>query len=187
VVVYFIYNIMKGLIKRLLREGLLDEVSDELYAKIKSDYHNDRLIISKEEDIKFDFNRVGEQEIRMKPKGLWYGIGDSWLRWIKDEMPDWEHDNVYQLDINESKIKIIRNFNELVAFDKIYGVENESRMFFDNGRMIDWAKVAKDFDGIEIAPYIYEARFEYNWYYGWDVASGCIWSSDVIKDIKKLN
>ena len=74
---------MKGFIKRLLRENLLDEVSDELYAKIKSDYHNDRLIVSKYDSLNFDINKVGEQEIRMKPKGLWYGIGDSWLRWIK--------------------------------------------------------------------------------------------------------
>lgn len=178
---------MKKYIQKLLRESLLDEVSDELYAKIKSDYHNDRLIISKEDLVSFDTSRVGVQEIRMKPKGLWYGIGDSWLRWVKNEMPDWEHDNVYRLDINESRIKIIRTYKELLAFDAEYGLDNQGRSFFDNGRMIDWAKVAKEFDGIEIAPYIFEARYELQWYSTWDVASGCIWSGDAIKDIEKLN
>ena len=102
-------------------------------------------------------------------------------------MPDWEHDNVYRLDINESRIKIIRNYEQLLAFDAEYGVDNDSRIIFESGRMIDWAKVAKDFDGIEIAPYVFEGRYKLQWYYGWDVASGCIWSNDVIKDIKKLN
>ena len=50
---------MKGFIKRLLREGLLDEVSDELYAKIKSEYHNDRIIVSKDESLSFDVNTIG--------------------------------------------------------------------------------------------------------------------------------
>lgn len=178
---------MNEFIKTLLREGLLDEVSDELYTKIKQQYHNDRLIISKEDSLNFDTDRVGEQEIRMKPKGLWYGVGDSWLRWIKSEMPNWDHDNVYRLDIDESKMKIIRTYEELLAFDNEYGVNNQGRSFFDNGRMIDWVKVAKDFRGIEIAPYIPEGRYELQWYNSWDVASGCIWSNDIINKVEKLN
>jgi hypothetical protein len=178
---------MKSYIKKLLRENLLDEVSDELYSKIKQEHHNDRLVISKFESLNFDANKIGVQEVRPKPKGLWYGIGDSWLSWIKSEMPDWEHDNVYQLDINEGRVKIIRNYEQLIEFDAEYGVDNETRVFFDNGRMIDWGKVAKDFGGIEISPYIFKARYNLQWYYGWDVASGCIWSNDVIRDIKKLN
>lgn len=178
---------MKGYIKRLLRENLLDEVSNELYAKIKREHHNDRLIISKYDSLDFDMGKIGQQEVRTKPRGLWYGIGDSWLSWVKSEMPDWEYDNVYKIEVDKSKIKIIRTYDELVAFDGEYGVDYESRIVLYNGRNIDWGKVANDFGGIEISPYIYKARYEFNWYYGWDVASGCIWSNDVITDIKKLN
>jgi len=38
--------------------------------------------------------------------------------------------------------------------------------------------VSKEYDGIEIAPYQWDARLSLIWYYGWDVASGCIWNLD---------
>ena len=51
--------------------------------------------------------------------------------------------------------------------------------------MIDWRKVAKKYDGIEINPMIYELRMmALSWYYGWDVASGCIWKPRKAKLIK---
>lgn len=99
-------------------------------------------------------------------------------------MPEWESDNVFLLDINESRVKIIRTFDELMEFDKQYGVENERLMKWRN---IDWGMVANDWGGIEIAPYINKARFGVSWYYGWDVASGCIWGNGVITNIERIN
>jgi len=52
---------------------------------------------------------------------------------------------------------------------------------------IDWGRVAEDYSGIEIAPYLYEARMKHMWYYGWDVASGCIWGKGVVKNITKIS
>jgi hypothetical protein len=177
---------MKGLIKKLLRENLLDEVSGELYDKIKGEYSNDRIIMSKYDSITFNPDMVREQRVGPKPSGLWYGIGDSWIRWVRNEMEDWEHDNVFKININESNIVIIRTYDELIAFDAKYGVYSESRLVFESGRMIDWGKVANDYGGIEIAPYIVEARYGIDWYRGWDVASGCIWNKDTITGIDKL-
>ena len=171
---------MKSFIKRLLRENLLDEVSDELYNLIKNKHSNDRIIMSKYDTIEFDSNMIGEQRIGPKPKGLWYGIGDSWIRWVRSEMEDWEHDNIFKLNINEGNIAIIRTYDELVEFDAKYGID------YNGVRMINWVEVAKDYYGIEIAPYINKGRFEYFWYYGWDVASGCIWNKDAIIGIDKL-
>jgi hypothetical protein len=55
---------------------------------------------------------------------------------------------------------------------------------------IDWYRVAEQYDGIIITPYIYERRLtEYTtWYYSWDCASGCIWNGKAIANItsKKL-
>ena len=44
-------------------------------------------------------------------------------------------------------------------------------------RSIDWVKVRKLYDGVEIAPYQYKRRLHpnFSWYYGWDCASGVIW------------
>jgi len=46
--------------------------------------------------------------------------------------------------------------------------------------MINWEEVSKNWEGIEIVPYIWTARNILNWYYPWDVASGCIWNLDGI-------
>ena len=44
---------------------------------------------------------------------------------------------------------------------------------------INWDQVSKDYGGIEICPYLKE-RDHYNWYSGFDVASGCIWNTKAI-------
>ena len=51
---------------------------------------------------------------------------------------------------------------------------------------IDWIKVSKQYSGIEINPYQHSNRYTSMWYYGWDVASGCIWKNDLIKNITKI-
>jgi len=52
---------------------------------------------------------------------------------------------------------------------------------------INWPAVAEKYDGIIIAPYIWQRRLSDNpdhfWYYGWDCASGCIWNTEVIEEI----
>ena len=158
-----------------------NEVSDNTYDMINGIYSDARIIMSKDDMIKFRPTPIENQEPRPKPRGLWYGIGPSWIDWVRSEMPDWEVDNVFKIDIDESKMLLIRNIEELAAFDKEYGD--------DGGRWknINWHNVASKYGGIEIAPYLYEGRYEYMWYYGWDVASGCIWDDGVIMNIEKIN
>ena len=52
-------------------------------------------------------------------------------------------------------------------------------------KMIDWPRVASDYAGIEICPYLSSKRMDEDsfWYYGWDVASGCVWDSKGITDL----
>ena len=51
---------------------------------------------------------------------------------------------------------------------------------------INWPKVAQDYAGIEICPYRSDKRMSSDWYYGWDVASGCVWSSKGFAGIKEI-
>jgi hypothetical protein len=97
-------------------------------------------------------------------------------------MPDWEVDNIFKIDIDVDKILKITNSEELLAFNKNYGVKTQ---FYN---VIDWVKVASEYGGIEISPYNYKLRMEREvfWYYGWDVASGCIWNEGVITGVDKL-
>lgn len=164
---------------------LMGEVSDDIYNKIKTIHSTDRIIMSDNPDIKFIPST--NQRVSAKPKGLWYGIGDSWISWVRSEMPDWESEYVFKIDIDENNIIKITNYNELVDFENEYGVDGDSYFSSNKYRNINWDKVAKNYGGIEIAPYIYKARLTHMWYYGWDVASGCIWSDNVITNITKLN
>ena len=102
-------------------------------------------------------------------------------------MPDWEKDykNIFLLDVNDSSILKMSTKEELLDFTKKYSHDSDN--YFERN-MIDWKLVANDYDGIEINPYIHSARRDErtNWYYPWDVASGCIWRKSGIKSITKI-
>ena len=172
-------------IKKLLRDRLLEysisEVSDDVYKLIGS---SDRVIMTKESKLVFRSTPIGNQRVSAKPRGLWYGIGGSWIDWVRSEMPDWETEHVFKIEVDESRMRVIRNYDDLLGFDKEYGVEED---FGYSQKNIDWGKVASDYGGIEIAPYIHKGRYDISWYYGWDVASGCIWGDGVIKGIKRIS
>lgn len=158
------------------------EVSNELYDRILNQHINDRLIMSIDSNLNFKSISIDEQEIGSKPRGLWYGIGPSWINWVRSQMPEWELNNVFKIDIDIDKILKISNSDELLAFNKEYGTTSQ---FYN---VIDWSRVASEYGGIEISPYNHKLRMsrEVFWYYGWDVASGCIWDDGVINDIIKL-
>lgn len=156
-------------------------ISEDLYNRISLEYGNSRIIMSGNDSIAFEPKKQ-KNGYQMKPNGLWYGIGTSWLDWIRSEMPHWERDNIFLLEIDDSKILKITNEHELLMFNDEYGEKK------DYLTTIDWLRVSKDYRGIEITPYLHTMRMDNRvfWYYGWDVASGCIWGSGVIKGIIKL-
>jgi hypothetical protein len=183
-------NESKVMIKNMLRENfvpkVVNEVSKDIYDLINTKYSNSRIIMSHEPEIKFREKK--QQEKGYKPNGLWYGIGPSWVNFVRSEMPTRETEHVFKIDIDESKMKIIRNYEDLLEFEKEYSTPIEGMYSFNNRYLyIDWERVARDYSGIEIAPYISEARMKHMWYYGWDLASGCIWGSGVIRKFKRLN
>jgi hypothetical protein len=160
-----------------------DIISDELYNLIKDKYNNSRIIMSSNSNLVFK-SKIQESEPDTKPKGLWYGIGTSWIDWVRSEMPHWEKNNIFLIEIDDSKIIKISNEDELLSFNEKY----KSEIVNNPLSLIDWKRVSKDYKGIEITPYLYKMRFDRRvfWYYGWDIASGCIWGDGVIKDIVKL-
>jgi len=117
---------------------------------------------------------TSQSEVGPKPRGLWYACDNDWLQWLIYEMPHWIGNYVYSFDINMSNVLQLSSLSDLKNFQSKYG----SRGY------IDWREVAMDFSGIEICPYIYEGRYDIPWYYGWDVASGCIWDSSAFNSLK---
>ena len=114
-----------------------------------------------------------------KPNGLWYSCGRAWLKWLAAEEPSWitKDRALYKLDIDMSQLLRITTVRMLDAFEATYRGPGASGQA---GWTIDWGAVAESFMGIEICPYQYERRHTSLWYYGWDVASGCIWDPRAI-------
>ena len=118
----------------------------------------------------------------MKPKGLWYDIDLSWIEWCNGNT-DWTYKNHFELEIDESKILMIDTKQKLLNFDAEYSRKIDERISL---HYVDWELVSKKYSGIEISPYRYDCRFNLLWYYGFDIASGCIWNSDAIIAQKKI-
>ena len=154
---------------------------------------------------------IDQSENGMKPRGIWFGIGSSWKDWVDSEygndLPT-DVKNIYDTKFptqtqtalvlkKGAKILRITNAKQLDDFTRKYPGEDEyltvdksgvmgQEARWQPGQMINWQKVAKDYDGIIIAPYIWSRRLSDHtmWYYGWDVASGCIWNIDAIRMLK---
>ena len=112
-----------------------------------------------------------------KPAGLWYACGGAWLDWVLAEMPQWlaDYNYVYTLQLNPARMRMIRTARDFAEFEEDY----------HTGYNIDWHQVAQRYTGVEICPYQWSRRMAIGseWYYTWDVASGCIWNPAAVRAI----
>jgi len=127
-----------------------------------------------------------------KPVGLWYAVGFGWLDFTTHAHTSFYQygDAIHAFEISLDGLNILKitNYDELVEFEKKYALPtNREQMILGDGWDINWVAVSETYDGIEIAPYIYKARLGHKWYYGWDVASGCIWNTSGLKYRKILH
>jgi hypothetical protein len=118
-----------------------------------------------------------------KPSGLWLSVAgeDDWKSWCQGEQ--WGLSRlVYETRLclsPEARVLWLRGPASLDAFDAEYGADRYRRC-------VDWSRVANRYQGIIIAPYVRERRFDgraSDWYYSWDCASGCIWDADAIASL----
>lgn len=134
----------------------------------------------------------------MKPSGLWLSVDsheENWRDWCESENYNidglryvynvslYECANILLLTCAKDIDIFTLEFRASIPIDVQLGSFDPQWMM---GLNIDWHTVAKKYDGIIIAPYIWERRLDEKtrWYYGWDCASGCIWNSAAIKEIK---
>ena len=156
------------------------------YNLISKNYSNSRIIMSEYTEINFKSIPISKQSHGFKPLGLWYGIGTSWIDWVKINMRDWEYNNIFEIKIDESKILKINNVKILREFTSEYtvpfgGIKSES----NDLKMIDWNRFCTDKSGIEIDPFIITTLYDM-WISTWDVESGCVWDDNVIYEITKI-
>lgn len=151
---------------------------------------NKRLIHFSDSKIDEPLRDVDAQESGRKPKGFWISVeggDDGWKSWCEAEGFALDKFEVsYEIKLVEMpNIKIISNALDLDCFHEKYKepISPEAVYVRDH---INWNRVADEYKGIIIAPYIWERRLEgdaSSWYYGWDCASGCIWDTSAIDSI----
>lgn len=130
-----------------------------------------------------------------KPEGLWVSVRGE------DDWPSWCRSEGFRLKMlatcnrivltETANLKIVSGESQLRAFDEEYGVywsyggPDQYRPSGYHNRRIDWLRLANEYDGLIIAPYVWSCRLGEgdhqharisDWYYGWDCASGCIWN-----------
>jgi len=131
--------------------------------------------------------KYAPEKVSFKPSGLWYALNLEWVEWCESEMPHWVKQYNIKIEIDESKMLIIKNWNQLMDFIKLYATPLSERYL---AQQINWRKVIKKHSGIEIVNYHsmkwknHHVLMNHMWFYGWDVDSGCIWDLSIIKNQK---
>jgi hypothetical protein len=114
---------------------------------------------------------------------------DDWRAWCEAERFNLQN-LLFKININlhpDANILHLQSSADLLIFTDGYGAKesqvNSIMKSHSLGRTfhIDWPQVAREYDGIIIAPYQWPMRMELMWYYPWDCASGCIWNMDAVQ------
>ena len=146
-----------------------------------------KLIHHSREPFEFDPEHVyGHHDIARavgKPRGLWLSDEDTdwgWRAWCESEefnLGGLAYETEFTLAPG-ANVLVLSTLLDLVAFTGEYGAPLMPDAPTSISKVIDWNRVAAAYDGIIITPYVGEARWNFDlfWYYGWDVASGCIWN-----------
>lgn len=157
---------------------------------------NERIHISNDEITQIKKVEQGSS-VFGKPKGLWYGFGDSWIYFSKTGFSD---DSYHSFKTKKFGYKIYPNLSRIVILkteDDVYNFVNKylSNLPDNHGEYnINWQAVARDYSGIEIPTYDELGMRNWHennkklfwWLYPWDVPSGCIWSPDGVAKIRSL-
>lgn len=121
-----------------------------------------------------------KQTDRMKPTGLWVSDEDDygWSTWCTEEE--------FGIGANAFAVTLADDANVLTL-----STPDEIRAFHvqvSRGRYdVDWAAVARRWQGILITPYQWSLRLsDVDWYYPWDCASGCIWDAQAIASVAPI-
>ena len=120
-----------------------------------------------------------------KPRGLWYSCGRSWIRWTEaaEACTDWNY--VYRLHLWYLALPTLLQISSRAQFEAFDQTFTRTLHGGPSIHYPDWLHVAEHYTGVEICPY----RKEYPppiWYYTWDVASGCIWDTNIVQEVEQL-
>lgn len=127
-----------------------------------------------------DRTRKYEQPTKgYKPNGLWLSVDGDWERWCREDgghMFLGEH--TFEFTVDEGCVLWLKSGEDIDRFTDEYSASGD-----DYG--VDWDRLQWDHGGIVIAPYQWSRRLSVGWYYGWDVASACIWDLSTVHEVSQ--
>lgn len=108
-----------------------------------------------------------------KPWGFWYGINESWLEYCIDNSVDSIRPYIYEVDLTPCHIYRLDSTLKYNRFMDEYRARQTRDIYrFES---INWEKVYKDYDGIEIDQFVVERNHMNLWYHMLDRQGGCVW------------
>ena len=112
-----------------------------------------------------------------KPVGFWYNVDGDWEGWVRDRGIYAPNARRYRVELKPRTLLRIRTHAGIQQFFRRYKAPGCGPAMSIIAGGIDWPRVAERWAGIEIAPYLGMGEHHewLQWYYGWDVASGCVW------------
>src|SRR5262245_25168 len=122
----------------------------------------------------------------LKPSGLWLSVEDDWELWCRDE--NFGVDRLahrYEVTLRgDANLLTLSTCEHIDAFTARFSEPLAASRSYHS---IDWARVKDLYQGIVIAPYLWERRLAPHtlWYYGWDCASACVWDTAAIEEVRK--
>jgi len=128
-----------------------------------------------------------------KPSGLWVSVegDDDWRSWCEGNDFRLGHlacpTEVVLHD--DTKILHLQGAAALKLFHREWAADHQPGTHrWERDFRIRWADLSKRYDGIIIAPYVWSMRLDNGmpWYYSWDCASGCIWRSRAVRELRPL-
>jgi hypothetical protein len=114
-----------------------------------------------------------------KPKGLWISVDNDWAAWCESENYCLERMKcVSEVTLKpDSNVFLIDTLEKLDAFNTRFELYDDCLINFS------WDKVKSLYDGVIIAPYFWQRRFNFDWYSRWVCASGIIWNLSSIDNV----
>lgn len=135
---------------------------------------------------RYDNTQGGLRYPYAKPVGLWLSDESEygWTAWNRDEqfVAAWEQPRTDFRILPSANVLHLATLEEVLALQPEYGTQS---LYPGGTSGIDWTRLAREYDGILVTPYQWQARLDNraSWYYGWDCASACIWNLTALERI----
>ena len=114
----------------------------------------------------------------LKPAGIWYATGGTWLRYLTTDLEPWLEDAVYvwEVEIDRTRVRVLGEENDTWQCVSTYGVGEGV------DATLDWTALARDgYSGVEVTEYHQDIRYEQEWYLAIDIESGVVWDEDAVQ------